>query len=351
MMTLVLFVLIFGVVVIAHEFGHFLFAKLHGIRVVEFAVGMGPNIFSFKKGETKYSLKLFPIGGACMFEGEDGLKANDGEEFGESSFIKASLGARMSTVVAGPVFNFLLAGVVAFVMVNMMIIREPIYSEVVPGSASQEAGMLPGDRILSLNGERIKLFDEISLYLMTTYRGGDIQVKYERDGEVYMTTLTPKYSEEQGQPLLGIANAQYVDLKGFDAFRFAWYEVRLSFKATVKSLSMLFRGQVSREDVAGPVGIANVVGQTYENAKEYGWQTVLLRMLNIVLMLSVNLGIMNLLPIPALDGGRLLFMLIELVRGKPIPPEKEGIVHFIGLIFLMALMVFVFFNDLVNIFM
>ena len=128
--------------------------------------------------------------------------------------------------------------------------------------------------------------------------------------------------------------------------------MRYSVKATYKSLGMLFTGRVTRQDVAGPVGIAvNVVGATYEAAKDYGWQSVLLSMLNITLMLSVNLGILNLLPIPALDGGRLVFLLIEVIRGKPVPPEKEGMVHFIGLMFFMILMVFIFFNDLANIFM
>ena len=152
--------------------------------------------------------------------------------------------------------------------------------------------------------------------------------------------------------MLGVANSDFVTPKGFETFRYAWYEMRYSVKATYKSLGMLFGGRVTRQDVAGPVGIAvNVVGKTYDAAKEYGWESVLLSMLNITLMLSVNLGILNLLPIPALDGGRLVFLLIEVIRGKPIPPEKEGMVHFVGLMFFMVLMVIVFFNDLSNIFM
>ena len=122
-------------------------------------------------------------------------------------------------------------------------------------------------------------------------------------------------------------------------------------KATYMSLGMLFRGQVSRKDVAGPVGIAvNVVGAAYEASKDYGWQNVLVNMLNITLMLTVNLGILNLLPVPALDGGRLVFLIWEAITHKPVPPEKEGMVHFIGLMFFMVLMVFLLFNDLVNIF-
>lgn len=359
MATFIWFVIIFGVVVIAHEFGHFLLAKANGIHVVEFSVGMGPNIFSFQKGDTRYSLKLFPIGGACMFEGEDGLAVKDEEtgqvrEPGPGSFLKAKVWFRIATVVAGPFFNFILAFIVALVMVNMtgvIAIRDPIATEVLEGGGAAAAGLQDGDRILSLNGEKIKLYQEVSLYMQASYKGGDIEVEYQRDGKTAVTTLTPQYSEEYGIYMLGISNGEFVEPKGISTVRYAWYEMRYSVKATYKSLGMLFGGRVSRQDVAGPVGIAvNVVGATYEQTKEYGWQTVLLSMLNIMLMLSVNLGILNLLPIPALDGGRLVFLLIEVIRGKPIAPEKEGMVHFIGLVFFMVLMVFIFFNDLSNIF-
>lgn len=353
-MTLILFVLIFGVVVIAHEFGHFLLAKANGIHVVEFAVGMGPNLISVKKGGTKYSLKLFPIGGACMFEGEDGLNEKGGEP-GEGSFNKAGVWGRISTVVAGPFFNFILAFIVAFIMVNMsdiFAIRDPVATQVSEGGGAEAAGLQDGDLILSINGEKIKLYQEISLYMQATYRGGDLEIVYEREGERFTAVLTPQYDEAMGMYLLGVMNGEFREPEGIDTLKYAWYEMRYSVKATYKSLGMMLRGQVGREDVAGPVGIAvNVVGKTYDEAKNYGWQSVVISMLNIILMLSVNLGILNLLPIPALDGGRLVFLLVEVVRGKPVPPEKEGMVHFVGLVFFMVLMVFVFFNDLVNIFM
>ncbi|MCM1064810.1 MAG: RIP metalloprotease RseP [Eubacterium sp.] len=353
-MTLILFILIFGVVVIAHEFGHFLLAKANGIHVVEFAVGMGPNLISTKKGGTKYSLKLFPIGGACMFEGEDGLNEKEGEP-GEGSFNKASVWARISTVVAGPFFNLILAFIVAFFMVNMsdvFAIRDAMAVQVAEGGGAEAAGLQAGDRILSINGEKVRLYQEISLYMQVSYRGGDLEIVYERGGERFTTTLTPQYDEEMGTYLLGVVNGEFLEPKGIDTLKYAWYEIRYSVKATYKSLGMLFRGQVGREDVAGPVGIAvNVVGKTYDEAKDYGWQSVLISMLNIVLMLSVNLGILNMLPVPALDGGRLVFLLLEVIRGKPVPPEKEGMVHFVGLVFFMVLMVFIFFNDLANIFM
>lgn len=353
-MTIILFVLIFGVVVISHEFGHFLLAKANGIHVVEFSVGMGPTIASFKKGDTVYSLKILPIGGACMFEGEDGLKTEEGEE-SSGSFQQANVWARISSVIAGPLFNFLLAFVIALITVNIIIadddmaFRDVVVTEVVEDSPAWEAGLLSGDRILSIDGDKVYLYEDIYLFSLTA-TGSQVSVKYERDGETCETVLTPVYDSASRRYLMGITFGEAAEVEGLDAVRYAWYEMRYSVVSVVKSLGMLVRGRVSREDVAGPVGIAAAVGETYENAKQYGWVNVLLQMLNFTLLLSVNLGVLNLLPLPALDGGRLVFLLLEVIRGKPVPPDKEGLVHFIGLVFFMILMVVVLFNDLVNLF-
>lgn len=357
MVTLIWFIIIFGVVVISHEFGHFLLAKANGIHVVEFSVGMGPSLISVKKGGTKYSLKLLPIGGACMFEGEDGLAENDGEP-GEGSLQNATVWGRISTVAAGPLFNLIFAFIIAIIMVSMIVnmtnvvgIREPLVQHVLEGGGAEAAGLQDGDMIVSINGERIRLYDEITLYMMASYQGGDLEVVYERDGMRNTVILTPQYDQEYGTYLLGVTNLEAVKPTGLGILKYAWYEMRYSVKGTYKSLGMLVRGKVHRQDVAGPVGIAvNVVGKTYETAKDFGWQSVLLNMMNITLMLSVNLGIVNMLPIPALDGGRLVFLLLEVVRGKPVPPEKEGMVHLVGMVFFMILMVVVFFNDISNIF-
>lgn len=349
MTTLILFCIIFGLVVISHEFGHFLLAKANGIHVIEFSVGMGPTLFHFTKGDTKYSLKLFPIGGACMFEGEDGLETKEGEP-SEGSFLNAPVWGRISTVIAGPLFNFILAFIIALIMVNMVVLRDPIATEVLDGSAAMEAGLQDGDRILALDGDKVYLYEEIQLFTQLKYTGGEVLVRYERDGVEAETLLTPKYDESVGRYMLGISNAEFVELKGADGFKYAYYEIRKCVKMTYQSLAMMVQGRVGREDVAGPVGIANMVGETYEETKEYGWQNVFVNMLNIIMMLSVNLGILNLLPVPALDGGRLVFLLVEVVRGKPVPPEKEGMVHFVGLMFFMVLMVLVFFNDISNVF-
>lgn len=356
--SIILFVVIFGIVVVSHELGHFLLAKAGGITVVEFSVGMGPTLFSFHKGGTKYSLKLFPIGGACMFEGEDGLNTQEGEN-NPGAFPNANVWKRISTVFAGPFFNFILAFIISLAMVNLIYVRDTVATEVLEGTAAEAAGLQDGDRIISLNGERVYLYEEILLF-NALYRGGEVEMVYERDGERYTTYLTPTYNEAEDRYLMGFVGMDEVKMDGAKALRYAWYEMRYNVKNTYKSLGMLVTGQVSRKDVAGPVGIANVVGETYEQAKEQaeanngGWKevfmNVLVNMMNITIMLSVNLGILNLLPLPALDGGRLVFLFLEVVRGKPLPAEKEGMVHFIGLMFFMVLMVFIFFNDLVNIF-
>lgn len=359
MMTIILFVLIFGIVVLSHEFGHFIIAKLNGIHVVEFSIGMGPTLFSFHKKETRYAIKLLPIGGACMFEGEDGLETkreeqlHDGERAladDSGSFLKANVWARIATVAAGPICNFILAFFFAAIIVSLNPTDLPEVTEVVEGGAAQEAGLAAGDRIVAIDGENTYLFRDIQL-IFAVSKGEEMEITYERDGVENTVTLTPAYNQEAGTYQMGIYGGSYEQSKGLGVLRDAWYEMRYCFRATYKSLGMLLTGNFNREDVAGPVGIAvNVVGKTYDTAKEYGAVTVVLSMMNIVLLLSVNLGIINLLPLPALDGGRLVFLLLEVVRGKPVPPDKEGIVHFVGMVFFLVLMVVVLFNDLVNIF-
>lgn len=347
-MSFILFLLIFCVLVVSHEFGHFIVAKLNGIHVVEFSVGMGPTLISFDKGDTKYSLKLLPLGGACMFEGEDGLNMQtEGET--EGSFTKANVWARIATVFAGPLFNFIIGVIIAMIMVSLIQITLPVI-RVAEGGAAVEAGLQDGDRIVALNGEKVYLFDELALFNRVN-GGKTASVEFERNGEILETQLTPKYDASTGGYLIGVYCDAVAEETGIARLKYAWYEIRFCVQQTYKSLALLVQGQIKSDEMAGPVGIAvNVVGKTYEATREYGALTVFINMLNISLVLTINLGILNLLPIPALDGGRLVFMFIEVIRGKPIPPEKEGMVHFVGLMFFMALMVFVFFNDLRNIF-
>lgn len=347
--TVILFVLIFGLIVISHELGHFLLAKKNGIRVVEFAVGMGPTLFHFQKGETKYSLKALPIGGACIFDGEDGVSAQDGV-VDERSFMSASVGARISSVVAGPLFNFILAFVLALFVVAFTGSDRAVVQMVAPGSAAEAAGIQSGDRITRINKERIHVGRQVILISMLN-KGEELEVEYVRNGEKNSTRVTPVYSEEDGRYYMGFVGvSEYFKCNALEVFQYSFYELEYWVRTTFKSLGMLFTGQVTKDDVAGPVGIAQLVGDTYEEVKPYGIGSVIFSMMNIAILLSVNLGILNLLPIPALDGGRLVFLLIELIRGKPVSPEKEGMVHLAGMVALMLLMVFVLFNDISRLF-
>lgn len=354
--SIIWFIIIFSIVVISHEFGHYLLARANGIRVREFLVGFGPVIFKFKKGETVFKVCLLPLGGACVYDGMDEIdKDAEAEEDTEriidrSKFPNARPWAKIATLVAGPLFNFVLGFIVAFIMVNMIVIREPVVTEVIEGGAAEAAGIMPGDRITAIDGEKIYLYDEISVYT-TLYRGGDTHLTVDRNGEELEIVMTPYYNEQYGKYMIGIINDTFVEeLKGGDAFRYTWYEMRYNVIMVWKSLGALLTGHLARENVAGPVGVVNMVGDIIEETSPYGWQTVLVNMLNLMLLLTVNLGIFNMLPVPALDGGRLLFALIELVRGKPVPPKKEAYVHLAGMVLLLIIVVIVFFNDIHNIF-
>lgn len=348
-MTIIFFVLVFGLIVLAHEFGHFLLAKVNGIHVVEFAIGMGPKLVGFHKGDTDYVVRLLPIGGACMFEGEDGLNQENGE-ISEGAFNAAPVWARISSVLAGPLFNFLLAFLLALILVGFSGSDRPVIKEVLEDYPAAQAGIQPGDVIRRMNGERIYLGREIYI---NTYLNGEapMTIEYEREGQIYTTTVQPKYFPEEDRYLIGFGKyGEYVDCKNLSIFKYSYYEVRYSLKATIKSLGMLLQGKADKDDVAGPIGIAQVIGEVTEEAAPYGAFVVFLNIANIALLLSVNLGVLNLLPLPALDGGRLVFLLLEAVRGKPIPPEKEGMIHFAGFVALMMLMVFVMYNDIVRLF-
>lgn len=348
-MTILYFILIFGLLVISHEFGHFLVARINGIHVVEFSIGMGPKLLKWGKKDTEYSLRLLPIGGACVFENEDGLKKEEGVP-SEHSFPNASVWSRFATVFAGPMFNFILAFLIGIILAGSAGVDLPVLGGVMEGYPAQEAGMQAGDKLIRLNGERIYLSREIDL---VTYlnAGKPLEVEYERDGQRYATTLTPKRDEESGAYYYGIQNyRQWVDAKGINVFQYGYFEMRFSWKQTIKSLQMLFSGKVTKDDVAGPIGMVQIIGDVEEAAEPYGFRVLALELMNLAMLLSVNLGVINLLPVPALDGGRLVFLLLEAVRGKPVPPEKEGLIHFVGFVVLMIFMALVMFNDIGRLF-
>ncbi len=341
--SLIIFFIIFGVLVTTHELGHFLIAKANGIRVLEFFVGMGPVLWKKKKGETTYSIRLLPIGGACVFEGED--VHDQDSEFDERSFPNANVWARIAVLFAGPFFNFITAMIIAIIVVANSTWAFPVVSGLTEDSAAAEAGLQEGDTIISVDGERIHLSSEVTLISQFS-TGGPMKIVYERDGEQHVTELIPRYDEEAGRYFMGIYIGKYERVSAAQVIPYAFYDVLYYFKATYRSLALLVQGRLSLGDVSGPVGMVKIVDDTYEAVSPYGLSSVVLTMLELVILLSVNLGVMNLLPFPALDGGRLIFQFIEVVRGKPVPREKEGMVHLVGMVILLAFMVVVVFSDI-----
>lgn len=344
-MNIVISILVFSLLILFHELGHFSLAKLNGIRVNEFSLGLGPTIVGFTKGETTYSLKALPFGGACMMEGED-ENSDD-----ERAFNKKGVWARISVVAAGPIFNFIMAFVFSIVLIGCIGIDKPVLTDVMDGYAAQEAGLQSGDVIVGMGDKDIHFYKEISVY-SAMHVGEPVEVRYERDGQEYTTLLTPKYDEESGRYLYGfISTSERVRTGIFDTIKYSFYDVAYYIDVTIQSVKMLFSGGVTVNDLNGPVGIVQNMGQVYEESVENdGYYYAFLNMLNWTIMLSANLGVMNLLPIPALDGGRLVFLILEAIRGKAIDPNKEGFVHMVGIILLFGLMFVVMFNDIRRIF-
>ncbi len=345
LVSVILFFIIFGVLVTTHELGHFLIAKANGIRVLEFFVGMGPILFKKQKGETLYSIRLLPIGGACRFEGEDDI---DGEDHGydERSFPNANVWARIAVLFGGPFFNFITAMILAIIVVANSPWDFPVVSGLTSeDSAAAEAGLQEGDLIISVDGEKIHLASEV-MFISQFSKGGPMSIDFERNGEKMHTELVPTYDEEAGRYYMGIYLGKYERITGLKVIPYAFYDVLYYFKSTYRSLALLAQGRLSLGDVSGPVGMVKIVDDTYAAVSPYGISSVVLTMLELMTLLSVNLGVMNLLPFPALDGGRLVFQFIEVVRGKPVPRDKEGMVHLVGMVVLMAFMLVVVVSDI-----
>ena len=308
---------------------------------------------SVEKGETRYSIKALPFGGSCMMVGEDA------ENPDPKAFNNKPVLSRIAVIAAGPVFNFILAFLFAMIIVAQIGHDAPVLTGVMEKSPAEEAGLQAGDCITKINGRHITAYRDIMLYTFS-HPGQEMKVQFTRPAEAGtekndgptggFVTLTPRFSEEYHSYMMGVQFGGYQKIHGIgQLIHYSAYEVKYCVTSTIDSLGMLFRHQIRADEaVTGPVGIVNMVGETVQESRQISARAVVLTLANWVLLLSSSLGIMNLLPIPALDGGRLVFLLIELVRGKPVDPEKEGMVHMAGMAVLMALMVLVLFNDIRN---
>jgi regulator of sigma E protease len=273
------------------------------------------------------------------------MVGEDTDETGENSFNSKGVWQRFSVVAAGPVFNFILAFVFALILVAIVGYDTPTVYDVEENGPAWEAGIEAGDVIKSVNGRKIHMYKEFRTEVLMNSDGSPLTIVLERNGETYQTTVVPELTSD-GTYKIQIYGGAYARTGFFDTFRYAAYEVRYWVTTTIRSLVKLVAGKVSANELSGPVGIVGMIDDTYQEAKSYGWLDVFLNMINICILLSANLGVVNLLPIPALDGGRLVFLIVEALRGKPVPPEKEGWVHTIGFALLMLLMVFILYNDI-----
>ena len=337
---IILFILIFSLIVLVHEGGHCIIGKANGIGVKEFAIGMGPTLIGFVKNKTRYSLKLLPFGGLCIFEGEDG------DELSPTSFRNAGVYSRIATVAAGPLMNFVLAFVLSLFVISATGYDLPVLHSVIDGFPAEEAGLKAGDEIIRINNKRIDVYRDITLWTLFN-EGSTANVVFKRDGKTYSATITPRYSEEDDRYLFGFRGpAQYTKGNPLEVIKFSAVEVRYWIEASVKSVLMLIKGRFKVQDLSGPVGVADVVGDVYDASKAEGAFYVWVNMLSLSILLTANLGVMNLLPFPALDGGRLLFLFIEAITGKKASAKVEGVINLIGMSFLMVLMIFVMYNDI-----
>ena len=343
-MGIIIAILLFSFIIIFHELGHFLLAKANGIRVEEFSLGLGPTLIGKQIGETKFSIKLLPFGGACMM-GED-----DADDMSEGSFNSKSVWARMSVIAAGPVFNLILAWIMCVIIILAVGYQPAEISGVSEGYSAEEQGMQAGDVIKEINGRNVHIWNDISLYTLTHPDETSLEIVYERDGQEYNVVIEPRQLEGDQSPKLGVLSPGSVRTGILGAMEYGAYTVKYWVNYTVDSLRMLFTGKVGIRDLSGPVGIVDAVDSVYQASAPAGVTAVILNMMNFGVLVTANLGILNLLPIPALDGGRLVFLIVEAVRRKRIPPEKEGMVHFAGFALLMVLMIVVMYNDILKLF-
>lgn len=345
--NVIIALLVFGAIIFFHEFGHFLLAKKNGIYVNEFAVGMGPTLFSFQKKETKYCLKAIPMGGYCMMMGED-EDVND-----IHSFSQKSVWARISVVIAGPLFNFILAFIFSIILIGFCGYDAPQITDFSEDSAAKEAGLMVGDVITGYNNHKIYNFREVMVYNQLNQTGKDVTLTVNREGKELKYSFAPKKTDNGY--LMGIYSGGREKAGFTDTIKYSVLELRYYVNTTFISLKYLITGKLGLKSMSGPVGIVSMMSDTIDEAKESAEGNtkaailnVILNMMNFCIMLSTNLGIMNLLPFPALDGGRTLVLLIEAFFKKKMSTNKEALMNTIGFMLLIGLMFIVMVQDIIK---
>jgi regulator of sigma E protease len=351
-MAIVLFLIVLGILVLSHEFGHFLAAKKAGIRVDEFAFGFPPKIFERKFGETTYKINLLPFGGYVKIHGED--DKDDDTKNDPRSFVSKSPGIKALVIVAGVLFNILLAWAVT---VGGFLIGAPVSTDSVPAGAqiqnvkvlimdvqdntpAKSIGLKVGDELIGFSNIK-----EVQNFINSN-KGKEIEIKYKRDGKDFSAKATPVVNPSSDKGSLGIAMDEIgivrlpIHKAIWEGTKATYYKVVFITQAIFNFFSQIFKGKAGFDQVAGPIGIVSATG----SAAKMGLTFVL----NLIAVLSINLAIINILPLPALDGGRLLFLVIEKIKGSPVSPKFSSIVHSVGLALLLLLMAIITLHDVIK---
>lgn len=336
MLTILAAIFVFGVLVTVHEFGHFITAKLTGMRVDEFAIGFGPKLYQQKDGDTLYSLRAIPLGGYNKIAGMD-----PDEPVTENSFNSKPIPARMLVILAGALMNFILPVIlfsgIFMVEGRVQVVNEPVLGVVVDEMAAARAGLKAGDRIVTINNKPMQSWTEV----VTTLRGAgteEVTLTAERDGAVKTYKMTPVYNKEAGRALIGISpKLEKESLGFFGSIKEGFIYTKNIIMSMINGLYKIVSGNAPA-DVSGPIGVAQMAGQVAEKG--------LLPLMNFVAFLSINLGVINLLPLPALDGGHFVLLILEALRGKPLGSKAMTNIQMIGVAMILALTVFSTFKDI-----
>ena len=332
MITVILVIILFVVLIFPHELGHFLMAKAVGVKVNEFAFGMGPAIFKKQGKETLYSIRVFPIGGYCAMEGED--EAPEGDEKNPRAFVNKPAWAKLLVLFAGAGMNIIICVIVMTIVMGVVGSPTTTLSEVQAGSPAYEAGLLEGDRITAVNGVEIKDWNDFGDTVQKNADGLDLT--YIRDGSEYTVHITPVKTDDR--LLIGVVSR--VSHSPGTAIKNGFIQSGRMVTSLFDGLKMLVTGKAGVNDLTGPVGMISLVHQT----RSYG----LVNFFYLLGFVSMNLAVINLLPLPALDGGRILFVIIRLFVKKNLSNRVEGMIHAVGMLLLIGLMIYVTFHDVIR---